>query len=527
MSNQYSLHKNNKIIHLNERDHSKSNNYFSNLNLVSPVLITTTKNFINYYYDHFNNEVFNVKNSAYYNQLTRSVNFLNNEVSNNWTKDIHALASINNWIFPNLSSSNYSLGNQSEDYLSLKGKSLHLLDDHSNTIINNSWNSFPKLYELSKSILNSEIKNEEGKKSLLTETFNNKNNINSSSSSSSKTFQYLKEEITHSFQELNEEKENQIIKKNAIKDLITINAIKNEEIIEVNLKKYYEKNFFNDCEKLKLRSRLELELESESEYNNHAISKIEEPKVKKRKVESEIKESVLEGKVEKVEDYLSRPNYVFGYGSLINPDSRGCTVDSTKSARVIKVLAKGLERSWNYNCRDTYTAVGVSKVENKSVACNGVIIPIDDPLNDLPKLDEREHDYRRVQLSREDIEIIHDSRNENIEDKELLAPNAIIWVYAIVDTFTPTVKIPISQIYIDCILMGCIKEGGIEFAKQFIENTHGWNTSVWVNDRTSEHFRKNISRCIIKLTDEIVTSIDSLLTTNLCIDVNKRIIPAY
>jgi len=521
MKSQYSYH--NNITPLNERENNNNNNnnisFFKNLNLVSPALIGNTKNLINFYYDHINNEIFNVKNSAYYNQLTRSANFLNSEVSNNWTTDIHTLASINNWIIPNLSSLRPSYGAPTKDYLLLLNDDhLHFSNDYHNTY--SSWNLVPKFNEITKSILsNNEIKNEEENKSTETPEVIHQNFF-----STNETFQYLEKELNRSLYDEDEEDNtvDKVVKENSIiKDLIVFNTIKNEKQIEVNLKKFYEKNFFNDCENLKLKSK------STSHNSLHLIKRSEESNITKQKIESNTEKATFTDKVEQVDDYLSRPNYVFGYGSLINPDSRGCTVDSTKSARVIKVLAKGLERSWNYNCRDTYTAVGVSKVEDKSIACNGVIIPIDDPLNDLPKLDERECDYRRVQLFREDIEIIHDHSNETIDDQELLAPNAIIWVYVIVDTFIPTTKIPISQIYIDCILMGCIKEGGIEFAKQFIENTYGWNTSVWVNDRTSEHFRKNISRCIIKLTDEIISSIDSLLTTNLSIDVNKRIIPAY
>ncbi|ORX43830.1 hypothetical protein BCR36DRAFT_360677 [Piromyces finnis] len=424
-------------------------------NLLNYGTLNSTKYFVNYYYDNIYSKNFNVKNTAYYNQLTRSVNFLNKEINNNWTSDIHSLASINNLNISSLSNSIVQWNNY-QNHLDLWNKDI------------NGVNILSHLYGLLSK--DSEFTYEQ--------KYNNDN-------------------------------------KETIKDLISLNNIKNEEIIENNLEKSFESNILVDCKNLKTKSN--------SHNSLHLV-----PSIKKQKIETEY-EKVDEVEKEKQidDDYALHPNYVFGYGSLINPDSRGCTVDSTKSARVIKVLAKGLERSWNYNCRDVYTAVGVAKVDDLSIACNGVIIPIDDPINDLPKLDERELHYRRVQLSRKNISIIHDDNNKDINDEDLLAPDAIIWVYEIVDVFIPTTDIPISQIYVDCILMGCMKEGGIEFAKQFIENTHGWNTSVWVNDRTSEHFRKNISRCIIKLTDEIVSSIDSLLTNNLSIDVNKRIIPAH
>jgi len=464
MANQYSYHlalKHQAVHSIAGRDETKNNNYL-NMNSFNPI-----KNIINYYYDYIHSKHFDVKNSAYYNQLTRSANFLNSEVSNNWIHDIHTLASINNLnvhhlvsTFPVIFTTRQSL---------LNNWNINCIND----------NSISNLFELSKL---------HPKLGFTTDDF-----LDS--------------------------------KSETIKKLIALNNSKNEEIIEKNLNKSFQNNILFDNENLKLKSVTHNSLH----YAPISPIKTEEPEIKKRKIEDETLTSNIEKLdiEELIKDYTSHPNYVFGYGSLINPDSRGRTVDSTKEARVLKVLAKGLERSWNYNCRDVYTAVGVSKVDDKSVTCNGVIIPIDDPINDLPKLDERELHYRRVPLSRENISIIHDSRNQDIKDEDILAPDAIIWVYEIVDTFTPTTDIPISQIYIDCILLGCMKEGGIEFAKQFIENTHGWNTSVWVNDRTSEHFRKNISRCIIQLNEEIIFSIDSLLTNNLCIDVNKRIIPAY
>ncbi|ORX88313.1 hypothetical protein BCR32DRAFT_324092 [Anaeromyces robustus] len=480
MANQYSYHlslQQHTIHHINDSIEHKNNSYYSNLNLLSNTLLANgTKNLISYYYDYIHKN-FNFKNTAYYNQLTRSSNFLNNEVFNNFNLNLTSASFGNDsTITPFNTSALHFPPYHPDDYFSSSttttnnnGKSYHLL--------NNLWD----YNRITAFIDNEEEENKKDKES-----------------------------------------------KNTIKDLIDINNFKNEKIIENNLKKSFEKNLYGEPLKLKSISHNSLHLDSSTlHFNDTATQKEKEEKIENENEIETKNEDIQNFKNENIEDYASHPNYVFGYGSLINPDSRGSTVDSTKNARVIKVLAKGLERSWNYNCRDVYTAVGVSKVKDTSITCNGVIIPIDDPINDLPKLDERELHYRRVQLSRKDIIIIHDEKNQDVEDENLLASDAIIWVYEIVDTFTPTTSIPISQIYIDCILLGCIKEGGIEFAKQFIENTHGWNTSVWVNDRTSEHFRKNISRCLIKLNDEIISSIDSLLTNNLCIDVNKRIIPAY
>ncbi|KAJ3156152.1 hypothetical protein HDU86_004120 [Geranomyces michiganensis] len=204
-------------------------------------------------------------------------------------------------------------------------------------------------------------------------------------------------------------------------------------------------------------------------------------------------------------------HYLFGYGSLINPQSRLRTVPVP--TRAIPATVKGLQRSWSYPCpRNQYTAVGVTRVNNGcSAQCNGVLIPLSetDPEADLRSLDARETHYTRTLLPVDDI-VLDDDAAFNRQ-------SAIVWVYELAPAttttrtttttalaaaavagpplqlatatieclhHTPTPTIPIPQSYVDVVLEGCL-EYGPAFAADFVLHTKGWE-GVWVNDRHAD-----------------------------------------
>ncbi|TPX58115.1 hypothetical protein PhCBS80983_g03369 [Powellomyces hirtus] len=201
-------------------------------------------------------------------------------------------------------------------------------------------------------------------------------------------------------------------------------------------------------------------------------------------------------------------HYLFGYGSLINPQSRLRTVPTPTTA--IPATVHGLQRSWSYPCpRNNYTAVGVTRIPNADndsvVKCNGVLIPLasEDPESDLRRLDARESHYTRTQLPLSDIHI-------NGDDSGFDPANAIVWVYELTPIssppvatttttatspsssssaspayHTPTPTIPIPQSYIDCILTGCLQYGPA-FAHDFVTHTKGWESGTWINDRHAD-----------------------------------------
>jgi hypothetical protein len=167
--------------------------------------------------------------------------------------------------------------------------------------------------------------------------------------------------------------------------------------------------------------------------------------------------------------------FLIGYGSLMNIKSLNRTI---KMDQVTPVIVSGFKRSWIYNCRNEYTAVSVERSPDHHM--NAVLIPVTS--SDLYSLDKRELHYARGRVH---VDAIFGS--DSLVD-------AIVWIYETPseavnysrnDSFGkvehPTIERPIPQSYIDCIIEGCLFFG-VEFAKEFVDTTHGF-FGVWVNDR--------------------------------------------
>ncbi|KAJ3055192.1 hypothetical protein HK097_011268 [Rhizophlyctis rosea] len=196
-------------------------------------------------------------------------------------------------------------------------------------------------------------------------------------------------------------------------------------------------------------------------------------------------------------------HYLFGYGSLINPQSRLRTVSTPTTA--IPALVRGFQRAWSYNCshtKSTYTAVGVTRVPDSTAVTNGVLVPLERPEVELPMLDMRERHYVRELVTVRDVQLWKGS--STLGD----AHEVYVWIYtnsssshSTTTTRTqpltqtphiPCCNSPIPQSYIDCIIAGCLMYGA-EFTRQFINSTIGWDSGVWLNDRhADESVRKYV-----------------------------------
>jgi hypothetical protein len=176
-------------------------------------------------------------------------------------------------------------------------------------------------------------------------------------------------------------------------------------------------------------------------------------------------------------------NYIFGYGSLIEKESRLRTTPKAKVAFPVKV--NGFKRGW-------FARTGVSGlsttflgcVEDKNSHTNGVIYEVSE--NDIKLTDLREKGYKRVQISFDDIE----------DFSTQVERNSLVWIYSnvfpdniIPEENLPSKKYPIVQSYIDICINGCIeieklypKARSNNFAADFILSTQFWN-KYWVNDR--------------------------------------------
>ncbi|PON14197.1 hypothetical protein C2W62_30340 [Candidatus Entotheonella serta] len=89
--------------------------------------------------------------------------------------------------------------------------------------------------------------------------------------------------------------------------------------------------------------------------------------------------------------------YLFGYGSLIDAESRAKTGDT---GRAYPVRVAGLQRAWHVVApRSGYTVVGVTSRQGAS--CNGVLIEVSP--HELPRFDARERFYHRVIIPQQSI----------------------------------------------------------------------------------------------------------------------------
>lgn len=138
----------------------------------------------------------------------------------------------------------------------------------------------------------------------------------------------------------------------------------------------------------------------------------------------------------------------------------------------------------------------------KGAQCTGVLVEVDE--DELRRFDDRERGYDRVRLDtahlervpflttddyRERSHVVLDASNNSGGDGEVN-----VWIYVQRRPVLADPSAPIVQSYVDVILRGCL---GIseEFARHFLETTHGWwhedgvvdgvDHHTWVNDRHS------------------------------------------
>lgn len=90
----------------------------------------------------------------------------------------------------------------------------------------------------------------------------------------------------------------------------------------------------------------------------------------------------------------SSTHYVFGYGSLICPESRSITNPALAGKESLPVLIQDVERVWSARTSSGYTAMGVRF--QKGSECTGILIEVDP--DELADLDRREGAYNRLPM---------------------------------------------------------------------------------------------------------------------------------
>ncbi len=186
-------------------------------------------------------------------------------------------------------------------------------------------------------------------------------------------------------------------------------------------------------------------------------------------------------------------HYVFGYGSLICPESRSITNPGLANKEPLPVVIQDVERVWSARTVSGYTAMGVQHREGAE--CTGILIEVSG--DELEDLDKREANYGRLPIRLENIDQVpfldedefyeddhpvFEAKDETNDEVEM--ENVKVWIYMQSDPINADPSHPIPQSYVDIIIRGCLTISE-DFARSFIETTHGWNHDEdhWVDDR--------------------------------------------
>jgi hypothetical protein len=172
-----------------------------------------------------------------------------------------------------------------------------------------------------------------------------------------------------------------------------------------------------------------------------------------------------------------QPQYIIGYGSLMQDESRKRTSPQAEAAHPIEV--SGYLRGWFAKGSPvgfSTTFLGVLPDTNSRL--NAVIYRIE--MNELRATDLREASYCRKRVPFADIKILEKN------SFKLADGQAWIYVNPPETAVVPSVRFPIVQSYVDIFVSGCMEqEQRYElkgFAEQCLTTTNDWSTH-WVNDR--------------------------------------------
>ena len=172
--------------------------------------------------------------------------------------------------------------------------------------------------------------------------------------------------------------------------------------------------------------------------------------------------------------------YVFGYGSLIEKESRIRTNPEAVDAQPARVT--GFQRGWFHqfanNVGSTCTFLGA--IEKSGATTNGVIYHV----NDFEKTKQREMGYTAKPVPADRIEMLDGTGRWD--------PAKPVYIFIsdpadISKTGEPTKAIPMVQSYVDICINGCLEveaqyPTARAFVQEFIRTAPGWNAN-WVNDR--------------------------------------------
>lgn len=170
------------------------------------------------------------------------------------------------------------------------------------------------------------------------------------------------------------------------------------------------------------------------------------------------------------------PQYLVGYGSLMQEASRLRTAPSAKEAWPVRV--QGYRRAWIAQGAPvgfSTTFLGVKANDHSTM--NAALFALESDA-EVTNMDAREDGYCRVAVADEQLTMLSGEPPAAGE----------VWIYVNKPrrVAAPSARFPIVQSYVDIFVSGCLElerqyqlQG---FAEECIGSTHGWSRH-WLNDR--------------------------------------------
>ena len=169
------------------------------------------------------------------------------------------------------------------------------------------------------------------------------------------------------------------------------------------------------------------------------------------------------------------PQFVVGYGSLMQERSREATTPRAKDGRPIDLV--GFRRGFfAQGAMPGFNTVFLGVVPSEQSEINAVLFEV--PPDEIPALDDREYFYCRVLVPPSAVTMVDGSAT----------PVGQTWIYVNLGSSLglASEETPLVQSYVDVFLSGCLEledEFGVTgFAERCVRTTTDWSPH-WVNDR--------------------------------------------
>jgi hypothetical protein len=172
-----------------------------------------------------------------------------------------------------------------------------------------------------------------------------------------------------------------------------------------------------------------------------------------------------------------RAQYIVGYGSLMQDDSRSRSSPQAGPAHPVEI--RGYRRGWFARGRSVgFGTTYLGALPDRDGRFNAVMYRVDPA--EVIATDRREASYCRAPVAAADI--------RPLEPYYAPATDAQAWIYLSrpQSVATPDERNPIVQSYVDLFVSGCLeleqRSGLPDFSRECLSSTGGWSEH-WVNDR--------------------------------------------